>query len=142
MLLIHPAMQLVGILLAIVTFLTGLQRFRSLHLHRRTKFPWRLHVLLGKISLMMLMAGMGLGLGMARYHWGQNLMTMGHGKTGLVILPFLLFGLVSGVTLDGKVKERQVLRVLHGVSNTILLLLLLNQARSGLRVYMTFVSGL
>jgi len=142
MLLIHPAMQLVGILLAIVTFLTGLQRFRSLHLHRRTKFPWRLHVLLGKTSLMMLMAGMGLGLGMARYHWGQNLMTMGHGKTGLVILPFLLFGLVSGVTLDGKVKERQVLRVLHGVSNTILLLLLLNQARSGLRVYMTFVSGL
>jgi hypothetical protein len=46
------------------------------------------------------------------------------------------------VTLDGKVKERQVLRVLHGVSNTVLLLLLLNQARSGLRVYMTFVSGL
>ena len=141
-LLIHPFVQAAGIVLVLAAFLSGVQRFRSLHLHQRTSFPWRRHVLLGKAAFFTLLAGAGLGLGMVRYHWDQNLMTMGHGKTGLVILPLLLFGIVSGLLLDAKKAKGTVLKVLHGVNNTLVLLLVLNQLRTGLRVYRLFVSGL
>jgi hypothetical protein len=88
------------------------------------------------------MTGMTVGLGMVRYFWGANLMTMGHGAMGLVIFSFLLFGLISGLILDRKGKQRPVLRVLHGLSNTALLLLVLNQVRTGLEVYRLFVLDL
>lgn len=142
MLLIHPMVQAAGILLVLAAALSGVQRFRSLHLHQQTSFPWRRHVLLGKAAFFTLLAGAGLGLGMVRYHWDQNLMTMGHGKTGLVILPLLVFGIVSGLLLDAKKAKGTVLKVHHGVNNTLVLLLVLNQLRTGLRVYRLFVSGL
>jgi len=142
MLLIHPFVQATGILVCIAAFVTGLQRVRSHHLKQKVRFPWKLHVLLGKIALVTLLAGMTLGLGMVRYSWDANLMTMGHGTMGLVILPFLLVGLVSGVVLDAKGRQRPLLRIVHGLNNTVLLLLVLNQIRTGLEVYRLFVAGL
>jgi hypothetical protein len=141
-LLVHPLVQATGILVLVAAFFTGLQRVRSLHLKQKVRFPWKRHVLLGKIALVTLMTGMTVGLGMVRYFWGANLMTMGHGAMGLVIFSFLLFGLISGLILDRKGKQRPVLRVLHGLSNTALLLLVLNQVRTGLEVYRLFVLDL
>jgi hypothetical protein len=135
-------MQAAGILLVIVAFLTGLQRVRSHHLKQKVRFPWKLHVLLGRIALASLLAGASVGFGMVRYSWGESFMTMGHGVTGMVILPFLLFGLASGNLLDRKKGQHPVLRVLHGLSNAVLLLLLINQARTGLEVYRLFLTGL
>lgn len=143
MLLIHPVVQGLGIILLIYAFVMGLQRTRSLHLNRKASFPWKRHVLVGKIALMTLMAGMSIGLGMTRYHWDQNLMTMGHGKAGLFLLfPLMAFGLASGLLLDSRGKSRKLLQILHGINNTILLLLVINQIRTGLEVYRLFASGL
>ena len=142
MLLIHPAIQAAGILFVLAAFATGLQRVRSHHLKQKVRFPWKLHVLLGRIALASLLAGASVGFGMVRYSWGESFMTMGHGATGMVIVPFLLFGLASGYLLDRKKGQHPVLRILHGLSNTVLLLLLVNQARTGLEVYRLFVAGL
>jgi hypothetical protein len=143
LLLIHPIVQGCGIVLLVYAYLMGLQRARSLHLNRKTYFPWKRHVLFGKLALVTLMAGMSIGLAMTRFHWDQNMMTMGHGKTGIFLLfPLILFGLVSGLFLDGRGKSRKVLQVLHGINNTALLLLVINQIRTGLEVYRVFASGL
>jgi hypothetical protein len=135
-------MQAAGILLVIAAFLTGLQRVRSHHLKQKVRFPWKLHVLVGRIALTSLLAGAAVGFTMVRYSWGESFMTMGHGVTGMVIVPFLLFGLVSGNLLDRRKGQHPRLRVLHGANNTMLLFLLLNQARTGLEVYRLFVAGL
>jgi len=143
LLLIHPIVQGCGIVLLVYAFLMGLQRTRSLHLKQKSSFPRKRHVILGKLALVTLMAGMSIGLGMTRYHWDQNMMTMGHGKTGLfLLLPLMIFGMASGLALDGKRKQRKVLQVLHGINNTALLLLVINQIRTGLEVYRLFASGL
>ena len=142
MLFIHPVMQATGILLVLLAFVAGVQRVRSLHLKQKVRFPWKLHVLVGRIALTSLLAGAAVGFVAVRYSWGQSFMTMGHGLTGMVIVPFLLFGLVSGAVLDRKKGQHPRLRILHGLSNAVLLLLLLNQARTGLEVYRLFVAGL
>jgi hypothetical protein len=139
---IHPVMQAAGILLALLTFVTGVQRVRSQHLKQKVRFPWKLHVFLGRIALASLLVGAAVGFAMVRSSWGESFMTMGHGLTGIMIVPFLLFGLASGAALDRKKGQHPRLRVAHGVSNALLLLLLLNQARTGLEVYRLFLAGL
>jgi hypothetical protein len=142
MLLIHPAIQATAILLVIYAFLTGLQRFRALHLKQKAVFPWKRHVLIGRVALTLLLTGLVVGFAMVRFHWGQNLMTMGHGKMALIILPFILFGLFSGQMLNRKGPKPPALRIFHGLNNTLVLILLLNQARLGIEVYRLFVAEL
>lgn len=142
MLFIHPVMQAAGIFLVLFAFATGLQRVRSQHLKQKVRFPWKFHVLAGRIALASLLVGAAVGFAMVRHSWGESFMTMGHGLTGMVTVPFLLFGLVSGAVLDGKKGQHPRLRIAHGVSNAVLLLLLLNQARTGLEVYRLFLAGL
>jgi len=139
---IHPVMQAAGILLVLLAFVAGVQRVRSLHLKQKVRFPWKLHVLVGRIALTSLLAGAAVGFVVVRHSWGESFMTMGHGLTGMVIVPFLLFGLVSGAVLDRKKGQHPRLRIIHGLSNAVLLLLLLNQARTGLEVYRLFLAGL
>ena len=142
MLLVHPVMQGFGILVALYAFATGMQRFRSVHLKQKVPFAWKRHVLAGRIAFGILAAGFVVGLVMVRVHWGQNLMTLGHGKMALVTLPLMIVGFLSGHMLNGKSGHKEVLRVIHGLNNMVVLLLLLNQARLGLEVYGLFVSGL
>ena len=142
MLLIHPTIQAIAILLASFAFLTGLQRFRAFHLKQKVIFPWKRHVLIGRIALALLLFGLILGFAMVRLHWGHNLMTFGHGKMALVIIPFILYGILSGHALSRKGHHQAALRILHGLNNTLLLILLFIQARFGIEVYRLFVVGL
>lgn len=142
MLLLHPVIQTIAILLAFYTFLTGLKRFRAFHLKQKVIFPWKRHVLVGRVTLSLLLIGLILGFTMVRLHWGHNLMTFGHGKMALVIVPFILFGFLSGHFLSSKKPNLPALRILHGLNNLILLVLLFNQARLGIEVYKLFVVGL
>jgi hypothetical protein len=141
-LLIHPFIQATAILLAIYTFLTGLQRFRAFHLKQKVVFPWKRHVLIGRVTFALLLIGLVLGFAMVRFHWGHNLMTFGHGIMALVMVPFILFGILSGHVLARKGSHPPTLRILHGLNNTLLLVLLFNQAWLGIEVYRLFVIGL
>ena len=79
---------------------------------------------------------------MVRLHWGNNLMTLGHGKMALVMVPFMLFGFVSGQILTRKGPHQAIWRIIHGLNNTLLMLLAINQARLGLKVYRLFLTEL
>jgi hypothetical protein len=141
-LIIHPIIQVCGIILVVVTFTSGLQRFRSLHLMQHVRFPRKRHIRVGKIALITLLAGAMIGLSMVRYHWGHNLMTMGHGKMGLILLTLLIPGLISGWILATGQKHSLLLKAFHGAINTLLLLLALNQVQTGFKVLQMFVFDL
>jgi hypothetical protein len=140
-LVIHPTIQFSAILLALYVFYLGLHRFRFLHLHQKAVFRWNRHVALGEIALGVLLAGMLGGMTMVYVYWHGFLITGIHGKVGLVLVPFILFGLVSGLYMNRKKKKLRILAFIHGLNNLVVLLLGLSQVISGSWVYKAFVLG-
>jgi len=142
MLLIHPGIQLSAFVLALYAFYLGLKRFRFNHLHMQTAFPWKRHVILGLISLTALLFGMIMGMIMVYTHWQGFLMTGAHGKTAVILVPFILFGVISGLYMNARKKKRKTLPLMHGINNLIILCLALSQAFTGWEILKTFVFGL
>ena len=68
-------------------------------------------------------------------------MTGTHGKTALVMLPLLLFGLISGIYMNQVKKKRRFLPLLHGANNLVVIILALSQIRTGWWVLNTYVWG-
>ncbi len=141
MLAVHPVVQALATVIAFYVFYLGLGRFQSLHLKKKKMFNWKRHVLLGKISLITWLIGMGAGFAMAYRTWERFLVTGDHGETALIMLPFILFGLVSGMYMDKKKKRRRALPLIHGASNVTLLIFSIHQVYSGWWVYNTYVLG-
>jgi len=131
LLLIHPIVQLMAALLALYVLYVGVQRFRLLHLHQKTAFRWNLHVVLGKISMGVWLAGVLTGFVMVYIYWHGILITGIHGKTALVMLPFIIFGLLSGLHMDRKKRKRRLLPAIHAINNLFVLVLALTQVMSG-----------
>ena len=141
MLFIHPIIQCSTILLALVAFSLGVQRFRSLHLKQKVKFNWKRHVLLGQIAWVTMLTGMLGGAVMAKVTWHGFLVTGTHGKVALVMLPLILFGLFSGLYMDRRKKKRRLLPLIHGLNNMIVLALALYQISSGWWVVNVYILG-
>ena len=141
MLVIHPIIQLSAVVLTLYVFRLGVQRFRSLHLHHKTLFSWKRHVLLGKIAMLALLGGMIGGMTMVYFYWHGFLITGFHGRTALVMTPFIIFGAASGLYMNHNKKKRTTLPMIHGLSNLVLMILALTQAVTGWRVYMMLVVG-
>ncbi len=141
MLVIHPIIQFLAILLALYVFYLGLQRFRFLHLHQRVVFRWKRHVALGEIALGVLLAGMLGGMAMVYAYWHRVITTGIHAKIALVMVPFMIFGLVSGLYMNRKKKQRSILALVHGLNNLAVLLMALSQVVSGSWVYRVLVLG-
>ena len=141
MLVIHPIIQLSAIVLTLYVFYLGVQRFRSVHLHQKTLFRWKRHVLLGKIAMSALLGGMMGGMTMAYLYFHGFLITGIHGKTALVMALFIIFGGASGLYMNHNKKKRTALPMIHGLNNFILLIFALTQVITGWRVYMQFVLG-
>ena len=141
MLVIHPIIQLSAIVLTLYVFYLGVNRFRSLHLHRKTLFRWKRHVLLGKIVMLALLGGMIGGIAMMYLYRHGFLITGTHGKVALVMAIFIIFGSASGLYMNRNKKKRTALPMIHGLSNFILLIFALTQVVTGWRVYMMFVLG-
>jgi len=141
MLVIHPIVQCLAILLALYVFSLGVQRFRFLHLHHKTVFHWRQHVALGEIALGVLLAGMLGGIVMVYISWHGIFITGIHGKVALVMAPFIIFGLVSGLYMNHTKRKRRVLPFVHGLNNLVVLIMAISQIISGVWVYRAFVLG-
>jgi nitric oxide reductase large subunit len=140
-LVIHPIIQLSALLLALYVFYLGIQRFRFFHLHQKAVFRWKRHVALGEIALGVLLAGMLGGLAMVYVYWHGFLITGIHGKVALVMVPFIIFGLVSGLYMNHKKRKRRILPFVHGLNNLVVLIMAIGQIISGLWVYRAFVLG-
>ena len=141
MLVIHPIIQLSALLLALYVFYLGIQRFRFFHLHQKAVFRWKRHVALGEIALGVLLAGMLAGMMMVYVNWHGFIITGIHGKVGLLMAPFIVFGLVSGVYMNHKKKNRRSITFIHGLNNLVVLIMALSQVISGSWVYRAFVLG-
>ena len=132
MLLIHPVLQAIATLLGLYALWLGWARVRSLHLGQKTVFARPRHILMGKIALVLWLLGLIGGLVVVRLFMGGWLVSGLHGPMGLACLPFIAFGLASGIYLERRPAARRVLPLLHGLNNLILLLLALWQAISGI----------
>ena len=141
MLVIHPIVQCLAILLALYVFFLGLQRFRFLHLHHKTVFHWKQHVVLGEIALGALLAGMLVGMAMVYVYWHGFLITGIHAGIALIMAPCIIFGFVSGLYMNHKKRKRRLLPFIHGLNNLVVLIMGIGQIISGFGVYRAFVLG-
>ena len=137
----HPIIQFLATILGFYVFHQGLQRFRFLHVNQDTLFRWKQHVVLGQIALGMWLTGLIGGAVMVYFFWGGFFITGTHGEMALVMVPFIIFGLVSGLYMHYRKKARKVLPFVHGLSNLIALVLACVQVATGYGVYRTYVIG-
>lgn len=96
---------------------------------------------LGEIALGVLLAGMVGGIAIVYISWHEFFITGIHGKVALVMAPFIIFGLISGLYMNHKKRKRRILPFLHGLNNLVILIMALSQIITGFRVYRTFVLG-
>ena len=141
MLFVHPVLQLLSMIVALYALFWGIQRFRLLHLHTKTFFNWKRHVYAGSASLILWIAGVFGGVSMVYLYWDSFLMTGAHGRTALVMLPLLLFGLITGIYMHHVKKKRTYLPILHGLNNLVVIILALFQIRTGWWVLTVYVLG-
>lgn len=141
MLTIHPVIQSLSIVLFLYVFYLGIRRFRFIHLHQKTVFPWKRHVDMGKAALGVLMVGMIGGIALVYVYWHGFIITGIHGKIGVLMVPFMIFGFFSGIYMNRKKKNGRLLPLIHGLNNFFVLILGLFQVVSGLSVYKNFVLG-
>jgi hypothetical protein len=99
-------------------------------------------VVLGEIALGMWLAGMLGGATTVYVYWGAFFITGTHGKAALAMVPFIIFGLASGLYMHYKRGGRKVLPFIHGLNNLALLILACFQIVTGWGVYRMFVLGL
>ncbi len=134
MLYIHPVFQSLVTLLVIYVLNIGVHRFRALHLKHKTRFNWKRHVKLGKLSLATLLIGALSGAMVAKAVWGVYLATGLHAGVGMIIVPLTIFGFGSGFYMERKKKKRAALPLLHEINNSMLLILCLLQAATGMEI--------
>ena len=141
MFLFHPIIQLSATALALYVLVLGIARFRRLHLNHKTVFKWQRHVLLGTVTLLLWLVGMGVGLTVVKINWHGVLITGTHGARLTVVLPLILLSLGSGWYMHRKKGRRIFLPLFHGTINLLLIIFALFQVLSGWQVYNAFVIG-
>ncbi len=141
MLLIHPIIMCLATLLALYVFALGVQRFRFLHLKQKAVFNWKRHVIFGEIAMVTWIVGLLGGAGASYVAWYGFLITGKHGNVAMVMLPLILFGLLSGLYMNYRKGKRKLLPIIHGIINMVVLILALYQISSGWWVYNTYVLG-
>ncbi|XPV75493.1 MAG: DUF4079 domain-containing protein [Desulfovibrio sp.] len=139
MLWIHPFIQAVATLLALLVLYQGYVRFMFAHFKKKGAFPWKKHVNYGLITMTLWITGVALGVFMTHTYWSVIGVTEWHYYIGLGMIPGGLFGIITGLIMDKIKKRRKVLPLLHGVNNFILVLCALYQFYSGIEVIRTFL---
>jgi uncharacterized membrane protein YozB (DUF420 family) len=141
LLIVHPVVQLAGIGLSLCALFLGIQRIRSAHFNHGKGFRWRRHVSLGSIAFITWIFGSAGGIWMVHRFFHGYLITGVHATTALWMAPLIFFGLFSGWVMDRWKKKRKWLPLLHGLNNSLAVLLALSQIISGLWVLRVFVLG-
>ena len=141
MFLFHPIIQLSATAISLYVLVLGIARFRRLHLNYKTIFKWQRHVLLGTVTMLLWLAGIGVGLTVVKINWHGFLITGTHGNRMVIILLLILLGLGSGWYMHRQKGQRVFLPLIHGTINLLLIILALAQILSGWQVYQAFVVG-
>lgn len=139
---IHPIVQFTAILIAFYVLKLGISRFRFIHLKQDTRFKWKLHVRLGIAATTLWLFGFFGGTIVVKSGWYGYIASGLHAKIGLLMIPFIVFSLASGVYMDRKKKKRTILPLVHAVLNSVMLLLALLQIYTGVGIYLIYTTGL
>ncbi len=135
---IHPVVQFVAILLAFYAAYLGFQRTKSLHYNKKTQFLQKRHAIVGSIGLISMLGGIAAGLFMVNRYLLSPDMGL-HVAVAMILLPFGLFGIVSGLFLYLNPKQRKFLPAIHGINNLVILFLALAQIITGIMAYLRYV---
>ncbi|MES9995891.1 DUF4079 domain-containing protein [Desulfovibrio aminophilus] len=136
---LHPIFQTLALLLSVFVLLLGWTRFATVYLGRAGQFQWKRHVTLGTLVLLTWLGGFFAGLGVAWLKWQAVFFTGPHHRLALVMLPLILFGLISGLIMDRNRKKRRWLPLVHGLNNALLVPAGCIQLASGLLVLRDYV---
>jgi nitric oxide reductase large subunit len=79
------------------------------------------------------------GAAVVYLYWRGFQITGIHARIAFFMLPFLLFGLFSGLYMNKIKKKRKLLPLIHGIGNLFLLTLAFVQIVTGWGVYMNFI---
>lgn len=139
---IHPAFQALVTIASFYILYLGFQRFRFLHLKQKASFNWKRHTRFGQVILVGWLLGMIGGLVIARIYWRGFFVTGIHAYIGLSMIPFILFGLLSGIYMDRLKKKRTTLPLIHGLNNLLVVIMTLVQMYTGYNALQMFVFGL
>lgn len=139
MLYVHPIVMLCLVALAFYVLRLGAARFAAVHLGRKTVFAWKRHVLLGKVAMAGLTAGLCGGLFMTWIFWSSPSGTGTHFYVALAILALVVTGTVTGLRLDRVRKPGNPLALLHAANNALLAVLALVQVYTGYGVLKDFL---
>lgn len=139
MLWFHPVLQVIATLFGIYAAYLGTERFLAQHLGMRTQFLWKRHVFMGRVALLLWMAGLVGGAMIARLKWQVNFVTGPHYQIAFLMTPFMVIGALTGIYMDRNKAKRTFLPLLHGVCNVLLLLLAFLQIRTGWQVIRDFI---
>jgi len=134
MLWIHPLLQLAATGLALYVLSLGWVRFQVNHMGRKAKFSWMEHVKLGKYTHILWMAGLVLGQYAVSKAWGENGITGNHYFLGQLMMPCIAAGYITGSIMDRDKKKRRYMPLVHGVFNTVAVLLALVQVVTGVMI--------
>jgi uncharacterized membrane protein YfcA len=135
---IHPVAQFGAILLAFYAAYLGFQRTKSLHYNKTRQFLRKRHAIVGFIGLISMLGGIAAGLFMVNRYLVSPDMGL-HVAVAMILLPFGLFGVFSGLLLYLNPKERRFLPAIHGINNLIVLFLALAQIITGIMAYLRYV---
>lgn len=135
---VHPVIAGFAVLVGLIALALGLQSFCSTLSGGCKKFKWKQHVLLGKISLVLLPFVVALGLYVANTIWADRSISEFHMDKGYAMLVLGMIGLGSGIFINNKAyfkhKWRKKIVRLHGLLNCIAMLLGIYLAVSGVEL--------
>jgi hypothetical protein len=134
---LHPLMQGVAALLGVWAMWQGGVRI-AFQLGRKVIFPWRTHVKVGSIALVLWTMG-ALGFYVTHDIFGATHMTGLHAYAAWPVVACSVFALASGCWMDRRKRKRRWLPLLHGVVNVLLVLLVLIECWTGLVLMPAFL---
>lgn len=132
--LMHPALMVFTLLLALRVAYQGINRARFTLLKHKAAFNWKWHVKYGLVVITLWCLGMAAGSFMTNLVHGAMGITGLHRTIAFTMLPLIIFGAGSGLYMDKKKQPRKLLPILHGAANLILLALAASQLVTGFKL--------
>ncbi len=96
---LHPVIQVLATCLGIYVLYLGWLRAQSRHFGRKTVFPWKRHVFLGRLAILLWLSGALFAFGITWGYYGKRALE-GHGLGGMVFAFLILMIYVSGFRLN------------------------------------------
>lgn len=132
----HPLMQVCAAVLGVWAMWQGLKRVVML-LGKKTLFPWKQHVKLGTLALVLWILG-ALGFYVTLDLFGSTHITGLHAELAWPIIGLAILGLITGYIMNRYKKKRKILPLIHGTINVLLIILVAVECYTGVQVWKDF----